>query len=124
VLERELALGGVPGVGLAQDSVAVSGNDLSALEGRPDVLLDGFIRGVLANLGLHLAQPQEHLLVCEPVERPSETIERRREREEGIRESRADKFTGVRGDVAALFHVSSCGRRINMRPHLRDHCGW
>lgn len=35
VFERELALGHVPGIGLAENSVAVAGDDLARLEGRP-----------------------------------------------------------------------------------------
>lgn len=71
VLEREFTLGGVAGVCLPQNGVAVAGNDLSALEGGPDVLLDGLIRSILADLGLHFAEPEEYLLVGKAVERAS-----------------------------------------------------
>jgi hypothetical protein len=40
VLEGELALADVTRVGLAEDGVAVTGNDTAGLEGVPEVLLD------------------------------------------------------------------------------------
>lgn len=53
--------------GLSEDGVAVTGNDLARLEGRPDVLGDLVVRGPLANLGSHLLEPSEHLLVGKAV---------------------------------------------------------
>lgn len=102
VLQRELALRRVPRVRLPQHGVAVAGHDLAALERRPDVLPDRLVRWVGADLGLHLAQPEEYLLVCEAVERAGEAVQRRAEREEGVGERRADELAGVRGDVATL----------------------
>lgn len=107
VLERELALSGVARVGLAEDSMAVAGHDLATLEGRPDVLADGLVRGVGANLGLHLAQPKEHLLVCKTMERAGETVQGGAKREEGVREGGADKLAGVRGDIATFVVAGS-----------------
>jgi hypothetical protein len=63
VLERELALGGVTGVGLAEDGVTVTRDDLTTVESLPDELLDGLVRSVLADLGLHARDPVEDLLV-------------------------------------------------------------
>lgn len=63
VLESELALSSVAGVGLAQDGVAIAGNDLAALESGPDVFLDGLIGSIGADLVLHLLEPDEHFLV-------------------------------------------------------------
>ena len=102
VLERELALRHVARVGLAEHRVAVAGHDLAALERRPDVLAHGVVRRVLADLGLHLAQPDEHLLVREAVEGARETVQGGAEREEGVGEGGADELAGVRRDVAAL----------------------
>jgi hypothetical protein len=100
VLEGKLALGGVTGVlqnsvigrflinsthGLPQDSVSVTGNDLSTLKGRPNVLGDLLVGGRLSDLGLHLLDPSEDLLVgettvstvgnrCLPVEGTGKTV--------------------------------------------------
>jgi hypothetical protein len=80
VLEGKLSLSSVSGVGLSEDGVTVTGDDLSALEGGPDVLGDLVVRGVLADLGSHLLDPSEDLLVgktagsvCEVWTRPKET---------------------------------------------------
>ena len=102
VLEGELALRHVARVGLAEDGVTVSGHNLAALERRPDVLAHGVISRVLADLRLHLAQPEEDLLVGETVERASETVQGGTEREEGVGEGRADELAGVSGDIATL----------------------
>ena len=102
VLERELALGGVARVRLAEDGVAVARDDLTTIQRRPDILLHSLISGILANLGLHPAEPDEHLLVRKAVERASETVQRGTEGEERIRERGADELAGVRGDVATL----------------------
>lgn len=43
--------------GFAEDGVSVAGDDLPTVEGGPDVLLDGLIGGVLADLLDHLLYP-------------------------------------------------------------------
>lgn len=63
VLEGKLSLGSVSGVGLSEDGVTVTGDDLAALEGGPDVLGDLVVRDVLTNLRSHLGDPSEDLLV-------------------------------------------------------------
>jgi hypothetical protein len=75
VLESKFTLGGVTGIGLAEHSVAVTRDDLTTLEGRPDVFLDGLVGGRIADLGLHLPEPDEDLLVGETVEGTSKTVE-------------------------------------------------
>jgi len=74
VLLRKLALRDVAGVGLAENGVAVAGDDLAGLEGRPQIVLDGLVAEVVANGFLHLLEPDEHLLVSQSVERTSETV--------------------------------------------------
>lgn len=103
VLQGELALSSVARVGLAEDGVAVSGDDLAALEGRPDVLLDSLVGGLLTDLGLHLLQPDEDLLVGETVEGSSETVEGSGVGEEGVGEGRADQLASVGRDVATFM---------------------
>lgn len=61
--KSKLALGHVAGVGLAENSVAVAGNDLAGFQGRPQVVGDGLVAEVVANGLLHLGEPPEHLLV-------------------------------------------------------------
>jgi hypothetical protein len=87
VLEGELALSGVPGVRLAEDGVSITGHDLTTLKGRPHILPDSLVGRVLANLRLHLLEPEENFLVGKAVERASKTVQRGAERKERIRES-------------------------------------
>lgn len=61
--ESKLALGDVAGVGLAEDGVAVAGNDLSRLESGPEVVRNSFVTKVATDLLLHFLQPIEDLLV-------------------------------------------------------------
>ena len=102
VLQGKLALSGVTGISLTEDGVTVTGNDLTTLEGRPDVLLDGLIGSVLTDLGLHLAQPDKDFLVGKTVKGTSETVQGGSKGEEGVGESRADELAGVGGDIATL----------------------
>lgn len=74
VLKSELALADVAGVGLAEDGVAVTGNDTARLEGVPKVLGDVLVGKVRADGLLHLGEPVEDLLVGETVERAGETV--------------------------------------------------
>src|SRR3569623_3368037 len=66
-LEGKLALGSVAGVGLAQDGVAVAGDDLAALERVPDELAELGLGDVVANLGTQVGEPDEDLLVGQAV---------------------------------------------------------
>ena len=50
VLEGKLALADVTRVGLAEDGVAVTGNDTARVEGVPEVLLDVLVREVRAEV--------------------------------------------------------------------------
>jgi hypothetical protein len=75
MLQRKLALSSVTGISFPEDSVAVSGNNLTTLEGRPDVLLDSLIGCILTNLPLHLAKPDKDFLISETVKGASETVE-------------------------------------------------
>ena len=84
VLECKLALCNITGIRLAKHRMAVAGNNLPALQRRPDVLLDRFVTGVLSNLGLHFREPDKDLLVREAMQRTGKAIERGRIRKEGI----------------------------------------
>jgi hypothetical protein len=98
----ELALGRVAGVGLAENGVAVAGNDTTGVEGIPEILGDGLVAEVITNNLLHLGEPVEHLLVGQAVQRAGETVEASGEREKGRAESAANQVGGVGADVAAL----------------------
>ena len=102
VLLGEGALGHVAGVGLAEDGVAVAGNDAAGVEGGPEVLGDVLIAEVVANGLLHLGKPVENLLVSQAVERTGKTVEASGEGEEGRAQGTADKVSGVSADVATL----------------------
>jgi hypothetical protein len=102
VLLRKLALGDVARVGLAEDSVAVTGDDLASLEGRPEVVLDGLVAQVVANSLLHLLKPDKHFLVGQSVKGTSKTIKTSSEGEVWRAESTADQVGGVSTDVATL----------------------
>lgn len=102
VLLGKLALGDVAGIGLAENSVAVAGNDLASLEGRPQVVLDSLVAQIVANGLLHLLEPDEHFLVGQSVERTSETVQTSSEGQVWRAESTADQVGGVCADVAAL----------------------
>lgn len=102
VLLGELALGDVAGVGLAENGVAVSGNDLATLEGRPEVVLDSLVAEVVANSLLHLLEPDEDFLVSKSVERTSKTVQTSSQGEVGGAESGSNQVGGVGTDVATL----------------------
>jgi len=102
VLLGEGALGSVAGVGLAEDGVAVTGNDTAGVEGRPEVVLDGLVAEIVTDGLLHLSEPVEDLLVGKTVEGAGKTVQASGEGEEGGAESRADQVSGVGRDVAAL----------------------
>jgi hypothetical protein len=102
VLKSELALADVAGVGLAEDGVAVTGNDTARLEGVPKVLGDVLVRKVRADGLLHLGEPVEDLLVGKTVERAGKTVEASGERKVGGAEGRADEVSGVGRNVATL----------------------
>lgn len=102
MLECKLALGGVTRVGLPEDSVTVSGDNLATVEGRPDVFLNSLVTGVGTDLALHPCQPDEYFLVSKTVERTRETVQRGTEGEERVREGGADKLASVSRNVSSL----------------------
>jgi len=65
VLERKLSLCNVPRIGLSENGVAVSRDNLTSFQRGPRVLLDSFVAGVLSDGALHLPQPDQHFLIRE-----------------------------------------------------------
>lgn len=102
VLLGKLALGHVAGVSLAENGVAVTGDDLAGVEGGPEVVGDGLVGQIVADGSLHLGEPVEDLLVGKTVERAGETVQASGKGEEGGGEGRADQVSGVGADVATL----------------------
>ena len=100
--EGKLALGDVTGVSLAEDGVAVTGDDLAAVQGGPEVVLDGLVADVVADGLLHLGDPVKDLLVSETVEGTGETLETGGEGEHGGAQSRANQVGSVGADVTTL----------------------
>mmetsp|Transcript_51486 Transcript_51486/g.161829 ORF Transcript_51486/g.161829 Transcript_51486/m.161829 type:complete len:233 (+) Transcript_51486:248-946(+) len=79
VLEGKLALEHVAGVRLAEDRMAVAGDDLARRQGLLGVLREEFLGGPLARqVLLHLQQPREALLVGQAVQGPRKTADARR----------------------------------------------
>lgn len=63
VAESKLALGHVTRVGLTEDGMSVTGDDLASVQGGPEVVLDSLVAEVVANGLLHLLKPDEDFLV-------------------------------------------------------------
>lgn len=82
--------------------MAVTGNHLARLEGRPDILGNLLVRSVLTNLGSHLLDPSEDFLVGETVEGTGETVQGSTEGKEGVRKGGTDQVTGVGGNVTTF----------------------
>ena len=100
--EGKLALRNVTGVGLTEDGVTVSGDNLAGVEGGPQVVLDGLVTQVVANRGLHLREPVQNLLVGQSVERTSQSVETSREGEHGGAQGATNKVGSVSADVTTL----------------------
>ena len=95
-------LGHVAGVGLTENGVAVSGDNLASLKSRPQVVADGFVAKVVANCGLHLGEPVQHFLVGKTVQGAGKTIETSGKGEHGGAESASDQVGSVGADIATL----------------------
>lgn len=96
------SLGHVTRISLAENGVAISGNDLSTLQCSPQIISNGLVAEIVANSSLHLCEPGQDLLVSETVERAGETIETSSKRQHGGAESASNQVGGVCADVAAL----------------------
>eukprot|EP00657_Telonema_sp_P-1_P009617 TRINITY_DN3854_c0_g1_i2.p1 TRINITY_DN3854_c0_g1~~TRINITY_DN3854_c0_g1_i2.p1 ORF type:complete len:235 (-),score=80.32 TRINITY_DN3854_c0_g1_i2:83-787(-) len=115
VTSAEVTLAVVAGIGLAENGVAVSGDDTLAVEEVPGELVKGLLESGLVlhvdasllALALHLEEESENLLVGKTVEGSGEAVESSAEGEVGIRESGADQGGGVGGHVPVLC-VDTC----------------
>ena len=103
MLEREFTLGHVSRVGLSEDGVAVSGDDLAGIEGIPEVLFDVLIGEVVTNRLLHGREPVQDLLVSKTVEGPSKTVQAGGKGEHRGAESGPDQVSGVGRDISSFL---------------------
>lgn len=102
VLKSKLTLGHVSGVSLAENSVAVTGDNTASLEGGPQVVGDVLVAEVVTNLGFHLLEPDKDLLVSKTVEGSGKTVQTSGQGEHGRAESAANQVSGVGTDVSTL----------------------
>lgn len=103
VLEGELTLAGVTGVGLTEHGMTESRDNTARIESFPDNLSKTLVGdGLVAELLLEVEGPCEHLLVGESVEGSGKSVETSGEGEVGVREGRSDKVSGVGRDVSSL----------------------
>ncbi len=102
MLLGESTLGHVTGIGLAENSVTIARDNLTSLEGSPEVVLDSLITEVITNSSLHLGDPVQDLLVGKTVERTGKSIETSSKRQEGRAESAANQVGGVSTDVSSF----------------------
>lgn len=75
MFERKLALCDIARVCLAQHSMAIARDNLTALQRGPDILLDCLVTGIFSDLGLHFCEPYKHLLVREAMKRSGKAVE-------------------------------------------------
>jgi len=90
MLKSELTLSHVTGIGLTENGVTETGDNLTTLQSSPDVVLDGLLISVDTDLILHLESPTQDFLVGKTVERSSKTIKGSRVRKIRISKGRAD----------------------------------
>jgi len=103
VLLSELTLASEARIGLTEDGVTVSRNNLTGVEGIPQSLANLIVSGIVgAELLLEADDPAENLLVSQTVERTSKAVQTSGEREVRIRESRANQVGGVGRHVTTL----------------------
>lgn len=65
MLQGEFSLSSVSRIGLSEDGVTVTWDDLSTLQCRPNVLGDLLVGSIFTDLRSHLLDPSEDLLVSE-----------------------------------------------------------
>ena len=88
---------------LSEDGMAVTGNDTTALQGGPDVFLDGVIRDICADGILHLHDPSKDFLVGETVKRTGETVQSSSEGQHGTRQGGTNEMGRVSRDITTLM---------------------
>lgn len=111
VLFGEFELANEARVRLAEHSVAISRHDLARLHRDVHELSDIFTSPILAILRLEIEQVVQALLVCQPVERASETVHTSGEGEVRVGQGGADQVSGV-GRYIATFVITATIRLV------------
>lgn len=93
MLKSKFTLSSVTRISLTQDSVTVTGNNLTTVKSVPQVLLDLFFRGIHTNGILHLQSPTKDFLVSQTVKGTSQTVQTGSERKVRVRESGTDQVS-------------------------------
>jgi hypothetical protein len=107
VLAGEVKLEHETRIGLSKDGMAVSRHNLARLESVGNVLLNVILGPILTVLLLEFKDEAQALLVCETVQRTSETVHTSGKRKIRIGESRADQVSGVSRHITTLVITKS-----------------
>ncbi len=105
VLQGEFSLAGVTRVGLSQNSMSVSGDDLLGIEGVPGEFGDSFGGDFLSfgfEFGLEVLDPLEDLLVGQTVKRSGKGVQSSGIREVRIGEGGSDQVGSVGRSISSL----------------------
>ena len=100
--ERKFALRHISWISLAENSVAVTRHDTATVESVPEVFGDVRVAEIIADCLLHLGEPVQDLLVGQPVERTSQTVETGSKRQHGGAQSATNQVSRVRADITTL----------------------
>ena len=116
VLLAELTLAGKAGVGLAQNSVPITGHNLAAVEGVPKRFFHGVLGEATGSLVLvaELLDPNQNLLIGQAVEGAGQSVHSGGEGQVGVTEGRTNQVSGVGRHVAALVV------RVDGQVHAHD----
>jgi hypothetical protein len=103
ILQSELTLASVTRIGLSEDSMTESRDDLTTVKSVPETLLHNFNINATSELFLEVLSPLEHFLVGETVKRTSKTVHTSSKREIRIGESTAHQVSGVSRNITTLM---------------------
>merc|ERR1712126_479550 len=108
MFQGKFSLAGVSWISFAENSVSVSGNNLSGLQKAPDEVLHLIICGVQTDRLDDLLQEDQDLLVGEAVERTREAAHTSAEGQIWVREGRSHQVGGVGRYIATLVVTVDC----------------
>ena len=102
-LHAEFALRGVARVGLAENGVAVTRDNLTAVKCVPQSFFETFFgRHFAAELGHEILGPAQHFFVGKSVQRASQAVDAGAVGIVSIGQGRSDQMRGVSGNIAGL----------------------
>lgn len=112
VLISKLELEDETGVGLTEDGVTVSGDNLARFKGVGDVGLNIFLGPVLTELSLKVQDEAKALLVGESVEGASETVHTGSEGKVGVSEGRSNQMGSVSRNITTLVVTKIMAKKL------------